>query len=322
MKSRTTTNTTNVVLPSWVARSVTGLMTTITIAGAGFSALVMTTKAEEAPATNGLVETLSPSGQSNVTIHETLGELEKSPEKQITFPGVKSLFEGRFDLYREDDGQFVRRIVVPKKAAPGKPWVWRARFWRHAPEFDLAMLEEGYHVVYCDVIGLLGNPKAVRRWNAYYQLLVEKYGFAKKPVLEGMSRGGMIVYNWAIANPDKVAAIYGDAPVMHVGSWPGFGSRLLERSYGFKSQEELAAWKGNPIDNLKPLADAKIPIIHVVGDRDKVVPVSENTAIAQKRYQEMGGVFEVIHKKDAGHQHGLKDPTPIVEFIRKNCGVK
>jgi hypothetical protein len=37
-----------------------------------------------------------------------------------------------------------------------------------------------------------------------------------------MSRGGLIIYNCAVANPEKVAAIYGDAPVMDFKSWPGY----------------------------------------------------------------------------------------------------
>lgn len=47
-----------------------------------------------------------------------------------------------------------------------------------------------------------------------------KEGFHKKVVLEGMSRGGLIVYNWAAQNTDKVACIYADAPVMDIKSWP------------------------------------------------------------------------------------------------------
>jgi len=231
-----------------------------------------------------------------------------------TFPGEKSLFENRFAMYR-DGGNIV---VVPDEVAPGKPWVWRARFWRHEPQFDLAMLERGYHVVYCGVGGLLGNPTAVERWNDYYRFLVEERGFAPKAVLEGMSRGGMIIYNWAIANPEKVAAIYGDAPVMDLRSWPGFKSGMLRRAYRFESEDEFDAWKGNPVDNLKPLADAGIPIIHVVGDKDDCVLVSEHTAVAERRYREMGGVIEVIHKKDCGHHpHSLEDPAPIVAFVEK-----
>ena len=232
------------------------------------------------------------------------------------YPGTKSLFADKFDMYT-DGGN---RIVVPRTEAKGRPWVWRARFWGHEPQFDVAMLNKGYHVVYCNVGGLLGNPEAVKRWNDYYAILTGKLGFARKPILEGMSRGGLIIYNWAAANPDKVAAIYGDAPVMDLKSWPGFKSGLIRRAYPFKDEAEFKAYKGNPVDNLKPLAEAGIPILHVVGDADTTVPVAENTAIAEKRYKAMGGVFEVIHKKDCGHHpHSLKDPTPIVNFMDKHA---
>lgn len=63
-------------------------------------------------------------------------------------------------------------------------------------------------------------------------------------------------------------------------------------------------------------APAGIPLLHVVGDDDKVVPVAENTAILEKRYRALGGSIEVIHKPGVGHKHGLKDPKPIVDFIR------
>ncbi|MBT8043927.1 MAG: alpha/beta hydrolase [Verrucomicrobiae bacterium] len=239
----------------------------------------------------------------------------KSAVQPAPFPGKESLFQGKFKMYKNG----ANIVVVPNKTAEGKPWVWRARFWRHQPQFDLAMLEKGYHLVYCNVSGLYGNPTAVERWNKYYKWLVEEHGFSKKPVLEGMSRGGLIVYNWAIANPDKVAAIYGDAPVMDMRSWPGAGNKATLRTYKFKDAAEASAYQGYPVDNLKPLAQAGVPIIHVVGDADKVVPVAENTAIAEKRYKALGGIFKVIHKKEVGHHpHSLKDPTPIVQFIEQH----
>ena len=55
----------------------------------------------------------------------------------------------------------VARIVVPKREAIGKLWIWRARFWGHEPQTDIAMLERGYHVVYCDVAELFGNAEAI-----------------------------------------------------------------------------------------------------------------------------------------------------------------
>ena len=109
------------------------------------------------------------------------------------------------------------RIIAPKTTREGHPWIWRARFWGHQPALDLALLEQGYHLCYCDVSHLFGNPKAVARWDEFYQL-TQKLKLHPQPILEGMSRGGLIVFNWAKANPDKVTAIYADNPVCDIRS--------------------------------------------------------------------------------------------------------
>ena len=102
-------------------------------------------------------------------------------------------------------------------------------------------------------------------------------------------------------------------------SWPGHSNAGILKAYGFKNAAEAKAYTGNPIDNLEPLAKAGIPIIHVVGDLDKVVPVAENTGIAEKRYKKMGGIFKVIHKQVGHHPHSLKDPKPLVDFMLKHA---
>lgn len=101
------------------------------------------------------------------------------------------------------------KVVRPTKEAHGRPWIWRARFWGHEPQADIDLLEQGFHVAYCDVADLYGTDKAVKRRNKLYEYLLTN-GFHKKAVLEGMSRGGLIVYNWAAQNADKVACIYAD----------------------------------------------------------------------------------------------------------------
>ena len=128
------------------------------------------------------------------------------------FPGKKSAWHG-YDRYDFPIDGRACIVVVPKTAAEGKPWIWRARFFGHEPQTDLALLAKGFHVVTMDVAGLFGSPKAVAHWDAFYKYLTEKHGFAGKPALEGMSRGGLIIFNWAAANPDKTACIYADAPV-------------------------------------------------------------------------------------------------------------
>src|SRR5262249_32978761 len=38
-------------------------------------------------------------------------------------------------------------LVVPKKPAPGRPWVWHGEFFGHKPAPDIALLERGWDAV-------------------------------------------------------------------------------------------------------------------------------------------------------------------------------
>jgi pimeloyl-ACP methyl ester carboxylesterase len=244
-----------------------------------------------------------------------------------SFPGKKSDYRG----YERFDFQVNERpclVVVPKTAATGKPWIWRAEFFDHRPEIDLALVAKGFHLAYINVGNTFGCPDAMKHFDAFYQELTEKYGLSKKPVLEGLSRGGLYVYNWGAAHPKQVACIIGDNPVLDFKSWPGGkgkgpGSKgdwkKLLNDYHFASEEEALAYTKNPIDNLEPLAKEKVPLLHLCGDADEVVPFAENTVILKERYEKLGGYMELIVKKGFKHHpHGLDDPTPAVEFVLKH----
>jgi pimeloyl-ACP methyl ester carboxylesterase len=162
--------------------------------------------------------------------------------------------------------------------------------------------------------------------------LVHRLGLAPKPALIGLSRGGLYCYNWAAANPDKVACIYGDAPVCDLKSWPGGKGKgkgspgdwdLAMRRYGLKSEAEALAAKVNPVDNLEPLARVGIPLLHVYGDADDVVPWDENTGLLAERYRKLGGSITLIPKPGIGHHpHGLTDPSPVADFILTNTTIR
>jgi pimeloyl-ACP methyl ester carboxylesterase len=241
------------------------------------------------------------------------------------WPGTPSSWSG----HERHDFQHQGRpaIVVapaPTAVAAGRPWLWRAEFFGAFATVDRALLARGWHVAYLDCKDTFGSPETLARWSSFHALLTGRLRLSRRPVLLGMSRGGLYAYRWAAANPDKVGLIYGDAPVCDVKSWPagkgkGKGSAkdwlLFQKVYGLDEAQALR-WTGNPIDLLAPIARARIPILHVVGDADDVVPVEENTAVLRRRYQELGGRMEVIVKKGVGHHpHSLEDPTPIVEFI-------
>lgn len=218
-------------------------------------------------------------------------------------------------------------VVSPDRAASGKPWIWRARFFGHEPQADLELLRQGFHLVYCDVADLYGNDTALAAWDATYAKATTELGLAPKVALEGMSRGGLVMYRWAARNPDKVACVYADAPVCDIRSWPG--GKGIGKGDGAAWQTCLdalglteatsATWRGNPVDVLAPLAEAKVPLLHVCGDADDVVPFVENTAVLAERYRALGGSIEVIVKPGVGHHpHSLRDPKPIVDFILRH----
>ncbi|MCY1723330.1 prolyl oligopeptidase family serine peptidase [Prolixibacteraceae bacterium Z1-6] len=235
-----------------------------------------------------------------------------------------------FGAYTMEEFDFQGRaakIVFPEKANEARNWIWRARFWGHEPQADQALLDKGYHVVYVDVAGLFGNPEAVTIWNNFYDFVREKYDLNPKTVLEGMSRGGLIIYNWAAQNTDKVSCIYADAPVCDIKSWPGGlykgkGSRVdwesCLKAYDL-DEKSVKRFRGIPIYTSRKVAKANIPVMHICGDADDVVPLEENTKKLEKQFKKTGGEMELIVKKGIGHHpHSLKDPKPIVDFIVKN----
>lgn len=223
------------------------------------------------------------------------------------------------------------KIVKPKKTVTGLPWIWRARFWGHEPQTDIALLERGFHIVYCNVAELYGNKESVDLWNSCYKKMINA-GLAKKPVLEGMSRGGVYVYNWAAANPGKVACVYADAPVLDMKSWPGGKGKskgsaedweIFKKDYNYNNEEEAMSFKGNPLDKVAEIVKGKFPMLHVVGDADDVVPVDENTTLFENKIKASGGDITVIHKPGVGHHpHSLANPERIVNFILRATGYK
>jgi pimeloyl-ACP methyl ester carboxylesterase len=221
-------------------------------------------------------------------------------------------------------------VVLPKTPAAGKPWIWRTEFFGHEPQADLALLNKGFHAAYIDVQNMYGAPVAMGHMDAFHAHLVKEFGLSHKTTLEGFSRGGLFAFNWAAKNPEKVACIYVDAPVCDFKSWPGGkgkgkGSpgdwqRCL-KVYGL-SEDEALKYKLNPVDNLEPLAKAKIPILSVCGETDDVVPMDENTRIVKQRYKQLGGPITVIAKPNNNHHpHSLKDPAPIVDFVLEHNGM-
>jgi len=218
-------------------------------------------------------------------------------------------------------------LVRPAQAAPGNPWIWRTEFFGTEPQADLALLAKGWHVAYMNVKNLYGAPPAIALLGSFYAHLVANYGLAPRMVLEGFGRGGLFAFNFAVAHPNRVAALYLDAPVLDIRSWPG-GKRTTTTAkewseclaaYGL-TEETVGAFRGNPLDHVAIVARAHVPIIAVGGDADPEVPYAQNTAILEQRYRDYGGAIQVVLKPGGGHDpHSLPDPAPIVNFLLEHA---
>jgi len=209
-------------------------------------------------------------------------------------------------------------LIVPATPAPGKPWIWRTEWFGHFPQVDLALVARGWHVAYMNVKDMYGDPASMTLMDAYYQRVRADYGLAPRVVMEGFSRGGLYAFNFAATWPERVSALYLDAAVLDLNSWPGRKSPLWAEvlvSYGLTDAQAATA-KISPIDRIEPVVRAGIPIFGVSGDADESVPYLDNLAVLVTRYRAAGGLIEVVIKPGGKHHpHSLADPTPIVNFL-------
>ncbi len=184
-------------------------------------------------------------------------------------------------------------VIVPKTAAAGKPWVYRAGFVDRDAVIDLALLAKGFHIVVGPVPYNADGP-VLAQWNTVYKHLIG-HGFAKKPVMEGAGRAAGEVFALAIENPDKVSCVYAENPVLrsHMSKKP-----LLE--------------------TLAPLAKTNVPLLHVCGSLDPAL--KDQTLVVEKRYKELGGQIMVIIQEGEGHYPlAPKDRRLVADFIIKKA---
>lgn len=244
-------------------------------------------------------------------------------EKTVNWKGFEKVqfrFQGR-DAF----------CIKPARALPGNPWVWRAHFPDWHTEMDSILVARGFHVAYVNTNNLFGLPQAMQIWDAFYDHLVHERKLAPKVALEGVSRGGLYVYGWAKRNPGKVSCIYAEAPVCNPNSWPG------GKGAGKGAPEEWAKWlqlagqteataagyEDIPLKDLAGLAAFKVPVLHVIGLRDSIVPPEENTFPLVKEYTRLGGpatVFPMTRGPQnlQGHHFYIEHPERLADFIYSN----
>ncbi len=228
--------------------------------------------------------------------------------------------------FRRIDFPFEERnaiVVFADSPKENNPWIFRTEYFGAFPAFDIEMLGRGYHVAYVSNEHRWGDPVDIEIKAHFCAFLEKEYGFCAKCLPEGLSCGGMFATYFASAHPERVAALYLDAPVMNFLSCPcGIGDatdHLYPEFYEATGMtpSDLINYRNHPIDHAKRLLDAKLPIAVVAGDSDTVVPYHENGAALVKYYRENGGtVLEIIKQGCDHHPHGPENSAPLVEFVQ------
>lgn len=259
-----------------------------------------------------------------------------------TKPALEDIESARSTLFDADmvrlevdeHDAFILKPAKPK-ADGDKPWVWyaptllaaREEDWmspgaRHAWIFK-RLLAGGVYVAGVDVGESYGSPAGRAVYDRFYERLVTRYEFSPKPGLLPISRGGLMAYNWAANRPDCVSCIGGIYPLCNLAAYPPL--ERIAKPYGL-TVDKLRAQidQHNPIARLRPLAAAGVPILHVHGDRDKVVPLESHSAELARRYKTLGGTAEVIVIPGKGHEvvpEYWQEPR-LVEFFLKHLAAR
>ncbi|MEE2825750.1 MAG: FAD-dependent oxidoreductase [Planctomycetota bacterium] len=216
---------------------------------------------------------------------------------------------------------FVMEPPVSMRRPGPLPWIWYAPTLPGLPsQAESWMFERfqraGIAIAGIDVGESYGSPNGTALYQKLYEELTGDRNYARQPVLLARSRGGLMLYNWAVEHPDAVAGLAGIYPVCNLASYPGLDRAAPAYEMTTDQLRDRLAQQ-NPVDRLTPLAEARVPLFHIHGDRDKVVPLEQNSALLAKRYRELGGPVELEVVAGQGHNmwRGWFESQALVDFV-------
>ena len=181
-------------------------------------------------------------------------------------------------------------------------------------------LASGIAIAGIDVGESYGSPDGRSAFSVFYQTITEEHALCSRPCLLARSRGGLMLYNWAAEHPDSVSGIAGIYPVCDLRSYPGLAEACGAYGISIEALSDQLA-DHNPVNRLSPLADAGIPIHHIHGDSDTVVPLENNSGVMLERYTGIGGVMRLENVAGRGHDmwEGWFRSQALVDFVKGVC---
>ena len=232
----------------------------------------------------------------------------------------------QFDAKRLDFrvGENNAFIILPTRVAEdgSKPWVWYAPTFiggHPDPTHSLMakqLLDAGFSICGIEVGESYGSPKGTQAYSKLYAHVVETYQLDAKACLLPQSRGGLMLLNWAKQNAGRVQCIAGIYTVCNIESYPG----VARASGAYEMTSEMLRaqlLEHNPTDHVKPLVDAKVPMLFIHGDSDTVVPIEKNTGLFVERCRALGSDAQLITVAGRGHEvcPEFFESTAFIQFL-------
>ena len=234
-------------------------------------------------------------------------------------------------------------IVEPEYPAQDGRWTWCAQ-WAEAfvqRVGTVAYLEHGFYHGHVDVHQFHGSPRGIEVM-ARFQDIAVGLGLAEKVSLIGLSWGGFYSLRYSETHPERVRSIYLDAPVCNAAdTHPSAADRLeLICQQWNMCVDEVKASILNPLNNVKAIADAKIPVFAIISGADDVVIPDLNFGLLEAEFGKLGIPVHTLADKDmeqtlkgvqpgnvyvlrrrpwAHHPHGLDNVTPLMQFHWNVC---
>lgn len=221
-------------------------------------------------------------------------------------------------------------IIIPPTGELGgyHPWLWYApTFIGSLPDPSHAfyfkpLLDAGFFIAGVEVGESYGSPKGTATYQAFYEYVVETFQLSPKAALVPQSRGGLMLYNWAEEHPESVACVAGIYTVCSFTSYPGVAKAAP--AYEMTPEALQASVKDlDPLEGIAPLATAKVPLFHIHGDSDTVVPIEHNAGELVKRYKKLGGPATLKIVPGKGHEvcdEFFKDPEFLLFLLEHGKG--
>lgn len=229
------------------------------------------------------------------------------------FKRLDFLFEGREAI-----------LILPNEPQADKKWLYKTEYFDAFPSFEIEMLGRGYYLAHVQNISRLCPEEDTDMRPRFCEFLKSEFVLNEKCLPVGMSCGGMQAVYFAAKYPEYVAALYIDAPVLNLLSWPlGMGESQyvcrdeFEKAIGIPIPDMLN-YRNHPIDCKEALLKSGIPVFMVCGDSDTTVPYNENGKFLADYFKaNNGNLTEIVKKGCDHHPHGLEDNTPLIEFVKR-----